>query len=245
LNEKYDITRYPKITNDVEYKLFLNLWGKASSDKIKKHVEEVGVEQLSKSFHSDGMCRDSKCMMKIKENLLKPGDTILDIGSGAGFYCFKLAFQGFKPTGLEPSIDLVNYVKELQPFLAKFYQPWGEIKFHVGVEKEALEIFGEKSFDVVNAKHVFEHISNPIKALQRWKKLARKGICGILPCDETNEIFEGNKQHLWQFNEDDIKFLLKDQGFVNIGTCCFSGIVKIEGSPDLTLKSLGYWANIS
>lgn len=229
-----------------QLKNFLEMCGegylKGVRDFMEKHDKDGDWKYANDIINTDGVCRDAACWRETRENLISTGDTILNIGSNAGFHTFKMKRQGYEPTGLEPSQLLVDFAtNELKPVLDQ--ELYGDVNFFHGIEREALEIFGEKSFDIIFTKHVFEHLEEPVGALQRWKKLARKGIAGIVPAEPRVEK-RGNAQHLFRYSEKVLKRLIEEQGYKNVGTCSFTASGNVKADPTITCTSIGYWASV-
>ena len=216
----------------------------------EKALQDLGkVEYYNKQF-SDFDLNTADDLMKCYVILLSKyysahackGEYFLDVGCGIAPTVFRMERMGYISTGLEPSQLLVDYASnELRPMLDQ--ELYGDVNFFHGIEREALEIFGEKSFDVIFTKHVFEHLEEPVGALRRWKKLARKGICGIVPAEPKSET-KSNGQHLFRYSEKVLKRLIEEQGYKNVGTCSFTASANVVADPNFTCTSIGYWAEV-
>lgn len=115
---------------------------------------------------------------KIVEELL--GDQsplkIIDVGSGSGELCFRLAGQGHRVLGIDPSPEFVRLAKD-----ALAQQPSFDCSFAVS----SIEEFGsEEAFDCIVACDILEHIKDDKRAIGKMANLVRPGGCLIMtvPC---------------------------------------------------------------
>ena len=58
--------------------------------------------------------------------------------------------------------------------------------------------YRDKSFDIVVARHVLEHIPEPLKALREWKRVARNRVIVMVPNNPTTEDHE---THLYAWSQ--------------------------------------------
>lgn len=87
-----------------------------------------------------------------------------------------------KPLPIDnPKVDLIQYVDRLP--LEELRQHYPELNDLPLVEPEILDEGGElsripdQSLDFIIANHLFEHLENPLRALEIWcRKLRRKGV---------------------------------------------------------------------
>lgn len=89
-----------------------------------------------------------------------------------------------------------------------------------------LNIFADGVFDYVVARHNLEHYKDPIKALQEWKRVLKKGgIMGIVvPDDENIDTISLDPTHKHAFTKDSFKRLINTIGGFRI--------IKIENCID-------------
>lgn len=114
-------------------------------------LQKIDIANLQKRSEADTKRR----VEKIK-NILKPGNKILDVGCGYGFFVKALNNQGFNCTGLEVS-------KERREIAEKVT---GE-----KILKDKI-ISANKSktlYDAITLFHVLEHITDPIKLCQNLR----------------------------------------------------------------------------
>jgi len=94
---------------------------------------------------------------------IKPGDRILDVGCGGGYFLRIANALGAVAEGVEPHGKAVERAREQ-----------GLTVFHGALEDFATT-FPEKRFDVITANHVVEHVPNPVDVLSVMKSLLAPG----------------------------------------------------------------------
>jgi SAM-dependent methyltransferase len=94
--------------------------------------------------------------------------TLIDIGCGNGFFLHEVARLKGTQYALH-GCDVMQH-KDLG----------AQIAYHQG-NIEALP-FADKSFDIVTCHHTIEHIPNPHRAVAELKRVARKQIMLVTPC---------------------------------------------------------------
>lgn len=109
---------------------------------------------------------------------LKPGLRVLDIGCGPGSLTIDLAKH--TPDGQVIGIDYVPDPLD-QARLAATQAGVNNVEFEVG-DIHSLD-FPDDTFDIVHAHQVLQHISDPIKALQEMRRVAKPG--GIVAIRES------------------------------------------------------------
>lgn len=123
---------------------------------------------------------------KIFENFLpSTARSVLDIGSGPGYFLLQGKLRGWRVKGIEPSIKAAKYSSE-----------------ELGLDIENT-FFDEASasrlpkFDAVNISLVLEHIPNPSKFLELiFKQLSPSGMLCIVVPNDFNPIQKILKNHL-------------------------------------------------
>lgn len=93
---------------------------------------------------------------------LQPSDTLLDVGSGDGFWTARLATRCASVTGLEPDDGLRGYAETLQRR--------GNLTYVKGAAEQMP--FADASFDKVISISCIEHFADPFLGLTQW--------CGFL-----------------------------------------------------------------
>ncbi|HAS41956.1 MAG TPA: SAM-dependent methyltransferase [Microscillaceae bacterium] len=86
--------------------------GKEDHNQANKHMHKRSFEDLVKSFESE----DRAKWQKPEEVLKKLGDlkgkTVMDIGSGTGYFSFKMAAQGAKVIAADVNDKFQGYIKQ-------------------------------------------------------------------------------------------------------------------------------------
>ncbi|RKS73998.1 ubiquinone/menaquinone biosynthesis C-methylase UbiE [Motilibacter peucedani] len=101
---------------------------------------------------------------------LRPGDRVLDVGSGPGTITADLATRvpAGSVTALETSEQAVDLTRqEVQR------RSVGNVDFAVG-DVHALD-FADDSFHVVHAHQVLQHVGDPVQALREMRRVCRPG----------------------------------------------------------------------
>jgi len=149
------------------------------------------------------------------ESLLPPEQrSILDVGSGPGFFLIHGKKRGWKTLGIEPSSQAAVYSRNLgleivEDFLTE--------KTVIGLEK----------FDVIHMSEVLEHIPDPKGMLKIVRRLLKpRGIiCVVVPNDYNpfqKALIKGcdfepwwvaPPHHINYFNSDSLSQLLSNSGF--------------------------------
>lgn len=135
--------------------------------------------------------------------------TMLDVGCGYGFwmdYCNKL---GIETQGIDISGEVVEYAKK---------------ELNLNASKEDLMDFNpNKKYDLILMFDVVEHLEDPNKALQKYKEmLTESGLLYIQVPDLIGFRIPWNHGyglpfHLWQFNFESMKRLLRKNGYKVLG----------------------------
>lgn len=95
--------------------------------------------------------------------LYRPGDRVLDVGAGAGFFARVLVENGVDYVGVEPNAGYASFARDTLGLS--------------GVEIGFLhDIEGKGVFDIITINHAFEHLPDPNESLARmWRLLKPDG----------------------------------------------------------------------
>lgn len=148
-------------------------------------------------------------------NLLRPrpGELVLDVGSGTGRYVQHLSKRGVRAVGLEPSASMLAVAKERAQGLTSFVR---------GVAERLP--FSDAVFDAVLFVTTLEFVSNAGEAVSeaaRVLKLGGRLVVGVLSSEgpwaasrrkSASPVWEG--AHF--FTEDEVRTLLEPFGAVTL-----------------------------
>ncbi|XIA64131.1 class I SAM-dependent methyltransferase [Bradyrhizobium sp. TZ2] len=93
----------------------------------------------------------------VAENL-KPGDRVLEVGSGIGFLTSWLHLNGVDIHGLDPASGPFDPFTEMSRAVAERIGPDRPGTFHIGAQELNPEKFGE--FDLIFSFNVLEHVQS-------------------------------------------------------------------------------------
>lgn len=113
---------------------------------------------------------------------------ILDVGCGA------LA---------EGDVNLDAFPYDVSQGAGKYWKP-KEIKNFVLGDVHYLP-FKDNSFSLIIARHVLEHVTNPILAIQEWHRVTSNRVIIVVPSQYVNDLSEA---HLFAWNKITLKNLL-------------------------------------
>ena len=101
--------------------------------------------------------------------------TLLDVGTGYGFFLSEMENRGWEVAGVEISQKAMNYVRDVL-----------KLTIHPGpLEKIG---FPENHFDVVTSFYVIEHLLNPMSFLQECYRILKPGGLLLLRYPHTTPI---------------------------------------------------------
>ncbi len=135
------------------------------SNEEYTHLYET-IETRSKGRPTD---MNNASIEYITSHADKSAETMLDVGSGRGYFLNVMAERtSYKLTGT----DIYDNIPGLKANYVKGY-----------VEKLP---FPDKSFDIVVCSHTVEHIINLKQAMDELKRVARKQLIIVTPCQKYN-----------------------------------------------------------
>jgi 2-polyprenyl-3-methyl-5-hydroxy-6-metoxy-1,4-benzoquinol methylase len=138
--------------------------------------------------------------------------TLLDVGSGHGFFLEQCAALGIDARGIETSPHAVAYSRE---------------KLKLDVRAMPLdELPAEELYDVITLWGVLEHVPQPLETMRQVIQHLRPGGMTWVMTPNTNaleRLIRGanyfnflNKSHLTHFHRATLRTLLERAGFVNV-----------------------------
>ena len=162
----------------------------------------------------------------------KKGEKVLDIGSGVGYSLIRIEALGGEAWGLDPDDNARKIAKKLK------------LNFHHGFIDNCP--FDKKSFDLITASQVLEHIPDPLKFLKITREFLKPGGRILLSFPNTGALYQKIWRKMWlhwhvpyhlnHFNKKSFKTLVNQSGLK---------IVKIETvTPILwTILQIKSWLN--
>ncbi len=109
----------------------------------------------------------NQCIKYVFEKIIPNNQTFIDVGCGNGYLLAYANKKGFKTTGCD-----IIYGKK---FDHSDY-------FQANIEDLP---FDDNSFDVVFSTHTLEHVIDFNKAVDELKRITRKTLCIVVPCQRA------------------------------------------------------------
>lgn len=110
------------------------------------------------------------------DKFLSVGSSILEVGSGPGYFASLLANKGYKVTPIELTSGAREYAKK--------YKKYDKI-FHYDLENKNNPIYG-KQFDCVISWATIEHVKHPLKFINLLKSYSKKNGLIFIDTGVTN-----------------------------------------------------------
>ncbi|MCD7884511.1 MAG: class I SAM-dependent methyltransferase [Lachnospiraceae bacterium] len=131
--------------------------------RAKSYSENVRFEMEHENEH---------LWMDVLEQYLKgvPGNRVLDIGTGPGFFAIGLAKRGYQVTAVDYTRSMLEEAKKNAGALA------GEITF-LQMDAQNLD-FEDAGFDAIVTRNLTWNLEHPGKAYREWHRVLKKG--GVL-----------------------------------------------------------------
>ncbi len=149
---------------------------------------------------------NAKRILKTLHYVHPQGKTLLDIGSGFGFFLEEALRAGFQAMGLEPAKNLFAYS---QKKLASAV-----------VNQTYNKYFAEnpqKTFDYISLIHVIEHLPHPLETIRKLSKhLNKNGILYIETPNLDSWLFRAEQKNYTFLTPPDHLFLFSKTAFTNM-----------------------------
>jgi len=199
----------------------LDLFYKKNFNYVAGQVEEKRIRQRA------------RIILKKLQRLNPHGKTLLDIGSGYGFFLDEAKKFGLKTIGIEPSKKLSN---------VSIYR-YIDTDIYQGTFEQYIRRLKNTKYDFVTAIHLIEHLPDPFQFIRQTSQLMNKnGILYIETPNLDSHLFRAEKEnytfltppeHLWIFSKKSFQTIIKNNTQLKIITTSsysypehFMGIVK-------------------
>jgi len=197
-------------------------------------------------INEENIRKRAKTVLIQLKKLNPNGKTLLDIGSGYGFFLDEAQKTGIIVTGLEPSEKLYSYSKK-----------FNYLNNRIFIIGQTFNLFFKKSlkvkYDFISAIHVIEHLNHPKAFLKQVSSLLNKdGILYIETPNFDSHLFNSEKQnyifltppdHLWIFSKKTIEYMLSE-GYQIIKCSTYSypshfmGVIRKSKTQSSNIKSI-------
>ena len=169
----------------------------------------MSLDRTCRSLLSLNRDREYRTLCEMLD--LQPSDTLLDVGSGDGFWTARLAGRCVSVTGLEPDDRLRGYAEALQTRNNVIY-----------VKGAAEQMpFADASFDKVISISCIEHFADPFRGLAQIVRVLKPGgrlaisADTLLPQNSTASYREWHKQRHFvtgYFSQDQLFDMMRTAG---------------------------------
>ena len=189
-----------------------DIWKRYSPDYFwREYLPALGVRDGKYSLeHFD---RRHAAMLELIAHRVRPPASLLEVGTGAGFFIKVAERAGWRVTGIEVSEEGVTFARN---------------ELRLDVRREAAEEmnFPPGSFDVIVMFEVVEHLLDPLRALHAIRQVLRPGGLLVISTPNFNALSRfglgkdwavlSPAEHLYYFTEASLKNLLEKTGFKDI-----------------------------
>ena len=149
-----------------------------------------------------------KSILKNLKKMNPAGKTLLDIGSGYGYFLHEAKVSGFKIAGIEPAKEL--YSASINRLIEADIQNCSFAEYFMRKQK--------KKFDFITIIHTIEHVLNPQQTISKALKLLNpQGILYLETPNLDSHLFRSEKQdytfltppdHVWIFSKKSFETIL-------------------------------------
>lgn len=166
----------------------------------RPHASRYGEELADQAWHDLQWDERLAGMVRILSG--RRGRSLLDVGSGYGFFMARAITHGWQVTGVEPATLLENPENLPRPQYA-----------------DILDLPSLAHFDAVHISYVLEHVCNPEAMLFKARDILHVGgvLCVAVPNDASllkrGETFVLREEHVNYFSHESIHRLVSRCGF--------------------------------
>ncbi|MEL6353260.1 MAG: methyltransferase domain-containing protein [Cyanobacteria bacterium J06627_28] len=156
---------------------------KRTSYSYDTFEREGQVQEFERLYHQASVLLETERELWPSMNIVA-GQSVLDVGCGAGIVTHELAKQVYpaQATGIDLSHSLLRHGQSTYACVEKDERS-AQTVFHQGSVYELP--FPQDSFDIVYARLLFQHLSEPLQALENiWRVLKPGGRLCVLDIDK-------------------------------------------------------------
>lgn len=157
-------------------------------------TSNVADAELMEMYTSEGavdflVSREARNVAKFEERLVEikelhngqiEGLRLLDVGCGAGDFCYLAAQNGIKAVGIDISGSVIEVAQ----------QRYGEHAEYQSIDVEEMVRSGGELFDVVTLWDVIEHCTDPCKVISCCRSLVKKGGFICINTPNCNSLYD-------------------------------------------------------
>ena len=148
-------------------KNIINLYKKKYYEKIKPQY----IKKYEREIDYWNLIFDEK-LDYLETKIKRKTKSILDVGSGSGFFLKRAKEKGWTINGVEPNYFAAKYSEKIGiPVITDFFQN--------------IDIENMKKYDVINLFDVLEHVYNPTELLKKCHRLLKSS--GIIVIEVPND----------------------------------------------------------
>lgn len=177
-----------KKCNSCGFKITENIEEEENIDRYYQSDEYISHSNTSKGLVNTIYHKVRKYMLGQKRKLVEKNfsekqASILDVGTGTGFFLNEMKLHGWEASGTEKSSDARQFVKS---------------NFNLDVfPTEQLYHFQENSFDVVSLWHVLEHVHQIEPYMKAFHKVLKKDGKLIIAVPNNSSYDAGHYREYW------------------------------------------------
>lgn len=139
------------------------------------------------------------------KDIIRPTDTILDVGAGGGEFVFLMRKLGFDAKGVEPNEGYGLYARE-------------QLKLPIEIGFVQQFELPEDAFNFITLHHVFEHLDNPFLSLEKIRKALKERAFLVIEVPNIEgtcfaPLHRFHQAHLYNFNQANLEAIGKKAGF--------------------------------
>lgn len=170
------------------------------------YSERFGADKYTNEDTKKFLRENSRELVKIIQKIRTQGN-LLDIGTNIGIFVDEANRSGYWAVGIEPSKNLAAKAKELG----------------IPVTESTIENFNSgRTFDLITMFHVLEHLSEPLKSIEKIKSMQVSGSLLIIEVPNI-ESYQAKKdgifwkfmalEHLFYFSDKTLSRILQKAGY--------------------------------